>query len=290
MNRWVLPWVLLVAACGGRNAGFTEVADGVRIRLHALGEGELTAQDGDSLRLVLRMAGEDAEPGSLLSTDRWFAAADLQRGAMAHVLARLQEGDSMSVIAAASQYPWDALAPPGFRPPLAKTTVHMECTLVELRTAAQIQEAEERFRAADPEGFEAALIEAYMRRSGLIWQQWGTSLLHHRISGVAMDTARVQAGDRVVVRWQGRRLEDAVVVDDTDRNGDAFHFRFGDQDQVIKGVETAVTLLRPGQEGEFILPSSMAFGSRGVAGMVEPWTPMVYRVSLVAVERGGAPL
>lgn len=286
MNRFLYPFVLLLGACGGRHAGFTEVADGVRVQLHALGEGEHTAVDGDSLRLVVRMAEEDAEPGSLLSTDRWFAAADLQRGAMAHVLARLQQGDSMSVIAQASQYPWDALAPPGFRPPRSKVTVRMECALLELRTAAQIAEAEERFRASDPEGFEAALIEAYIRRSGLLWQRWGTSLLHHRITGVALDTARVQAGDRVEVRWQGRRLEDAVVVDDTDRNGAAFSFRFGDQDQVIEGVEIAVTLLRHGQEGEFILPSAMAFGNKGVKDLVEPWTPMVYRISLVAVERG----
>jgi FKBP-type peptidyl-prolyl cis-trans isomerase len=43
--------------------------------------------------------------------------------------------------------------------------------------------------------------------------------------------------------------------------------------------------LREGGVGQFILPSAYAFGARGVPGVVDPYTPVLYRVSVVRVGR-----
>jgi FKBP-type peptidyl-prolyl cis-trans isomerase len=161
----------------------------------------------------------------------------------------------------------------------------LEFALLDIHTPAMIEAEQQHHRTADPEGYERKLIAAFMKNSGHDWIQWGTSELHYRINGAASDTARVKAGDLVEVSWRGFRLEDGVEIDDTQANAGPFSFRYGDQDQVIKGVETAVMLLREGQEGEFILPTDMAFGARGVDGLVEPWSPLRYVVKLERVER-----
>lgn len=285
-SRSFVAGLLLLGACGhGKHPGFKQVADDVYLSYHVLGDGGTLVQDDDSVHLVLRMAVEGASPGSLLSTQRWYAGADLRTGAFIPVLARLYAGDSVSVITSAVSLPWEVLAPHGVPPPPGATEVRMELTLLEVRTPAMVRAGQERHRLADPEGFEHGSIMAYMERSGHVWERWGTSMLHYRIAGVPVDTARVRAGDVVHVSWRGSRVEDGAPIDDTRRNGGPFVFRYGDTDQVIKGVETAVMLLREGQEGTFIIPSTLAFGARGVEGLVGPWSPVVYVVRLEGVER-----
>lgn len=286
MKSWLLAFPVLVAACSSSPyPEFKEVADSVYLRYHVLGDGEALVQDEDSIHLLFRATEWGGEPGSLLSTQSWFAATDLWHGALVPVLQRMHEGDSISLITPSVAMPWDALAPVGWRPPAGAAQVQVELALLHIRTPDMIHAEQERHRLADPEGYQRKLIAAFIERSGHVWEAWGTSLLHFRISGTAVDTARVEQGDVVYVSWRGSRLEDGVTIDDTAQKGGPFSFRYGDQDQVIKGIETAVMLLREGQEGEFIVPAEMAFGARGVGDLVEPWSPLRYAVKLEHVER-----
>lgn len=281
----VLPCLLLLCACGSPYAGYKEVEDDVHVRLITLGDGERLAADSDSVHVRFRIALLDDEPGSFLSTERWYATRDLRSGAMMPVLRRLHEGDSMSVIATAGSLPLAVIA--GDALEVVADTAHLktELSLLAINTPAMMRDAEERLRHDDPEGFERRLIGAYIARSKESWTRWGTSDMHYTISGTAADTNRVRLHQTVTVAWTGSRLEDGQVFDDTRTNGSSFTFRYGDPDQVMKGIETAVSLLREGQEGRFIVPSSLAFGARGIPGTLDPWTPVVYSVRLEAVER-----
>ncbi len=284
---WSIVWccVLLGGCERSPHAGYKQVDRGVHIRLLALGDGDERAVDGDSIHLDIRIATWGEAPGSTFSTQRWYAAEDVRQGAFIQVLQRLREGDSLSLITPAARIPWPALAPGIHAVPDDTTDMVVEVAMRAIRTPAMIRASAERLRTASPETFEQRLIEEWITRSGEPWERWGTSSLHHIITGVPSDTARVRLGDPVVVEWTGARLEDGVTIDDTDRNGEPFSFRFGDPDQVIEGIETAVMLLREGQEGRFIIPSTMAFGARGIDGLLEPHTPVIYTVRLLRVER-----
>lgn len=277
----------LAAACGNTpHPGFKAVGEGVYLRYHILGDGDALVQDQDSVLLLIRATELGGAPGSLLSTQRWYAGSELRHGALVPVLRRLHTGDSISLVAKASAFPWVALAPASWeQPELERTELQMEISLLELRTPAMIAAELEGDRSADPAGYEEKLIAAFVARSGVPWTVWGSSLLHYRIDGAPTDTARVQLGDRVDLSWRGYRLDDGVLIDETPPGNGPFTFRFGDQDQVVEGLETAVILLREGQEGQFIVPSAMAFGERGVQNLVEPWSPLRYVVKLEAVRR-----
>ncbi|MBK8226790.1 MAG: FKBP-type peptidyl-prolyl cis-trans isomerase [Flavobacteriales bacterium] len=276
-----------MAACTrSPHAGYKAVGDQVHLRYIALGEGERVPADGDSLLLRFRASGLNDEPGSYWSTERWYSAAEIREGALLPVLRRLHAGDSMSVIAPASQWPWPALLRKDIPPPHDTLTVRMELLLLDLLTPAASDERRARFRANDPEGFERMLIEAYAAQDSGAWTRWGTSDLHYRISGAPLDTARWAFGDPLRVRWEGFGLADGRAIDATARNGGDFAWDYGTPDQLLQGLEVAVSLLREGQHGEFIFPSRMAFGDRGVPGLLEPGMPVRYGVSVAKAVPG----
>ncbi|MBK9148100.1 MAG: FKBP-type peptidyl-prolyl cis-trans isomerase [Flavobacteriales bacterium] len=282
-SRNILPTLLiaLLAACSrSPYEGYKSVGQEAHLRYIILGEGERVPQDDDSLLIRFRASDLNGEAGSLWSTERWYRSGDLREGALRPILRRLHTGDSMSVIAPASQWPWPALLRTDLAPPHDTITVRMELLLLDLLTPAAGDERRARFKADDPEGFERMLIDAYTAQDSGAWMRWGTSDLHYRISGAPLDTARWDFGDPLRVRWEGFCLADGRALDATSRNGGDFAWAYGTPDQLLQGLEVAVSLLREGQQGEFIFPSRMAFGDRGLAGALEPGMPVRYAVSV----------
>jgi hypothetical protein len=276
----------LVTGCArSPHAGFTEVEEEVHIRLHRLGEGEGSAGDNDSVRVRLRVAQLGEAPGSLFSTERTYGAKDIGRGALVVAMERLHEGDSMSLICPAGKMPWSAMGLIPGSTPTVDGEVRAEFALLEIITPADTRAKQEAQRHTDPTGYEHRLITAWVQEHGQGYLRWGTSDLFFRLQGQASDTLAVRPGEQVTVAYSGTRLEDGVVVDDTERQGGTFTWRYGDPDQVISGLEVAVSLLRVGRSGDFILPAAYAFGERGVPELVEPHSPMHYHVRLIHADR-----
>ncbi|HRH38294.1 MAG TPA: FKBP-type peptidyl-prolyl cis-trans isomerase [Flavobacteriales bacterium] len=288
MNRQFIPLLALAlcVACGSPYEGYKEVGDGVHLRYIALGEGEQLVNNSDSVLVRFRIAGRGAEAGSFLSTERWYLGKDLRVGAMVPIMRRLHVGDSMSVIAAAVNWPWRSIAA-DVEPPTTDTLMlDAQISLLQLRTAEVMRADAERLRREDPTTFERRLIEAYVSRSKEVWTRWGTSDLHYIITGTAIDTNRAQFRQPVVLSWKGQRLEDGHVFDEQGNGPSPFTWSYGTPDQLVQGLETAVMLLREGQEGRFIMPSSLAFGARGIPGVLDASTPVLYSVRLQRIDRG----
>ncbi len=285
MSKWSAAVLLLLLGCGSPFNGYKEVEDGVYLRYIKLGEGEQRAEDADSVLVRFRVARNGEEPGSYWSTERWYLVKDLSQGPLRPVFRRAHVGDSLSVIAPALSWPWKAMT--GMEPDAASDTLLLctELSMLAKRSPEEIRADAERLRANDPAEFERRLLNAYMQRSGEPWIRWGTSDMYYIISGTATDTARASYKEVVHLGWTGKRLEDGRVFDEQGRTGSGFSWSFGTPDQLIQGLETATSLLRQGQEGRFILPSSMAFGARGIPGTLEPWTPVIYTLRIQAIDR-----
>jgi FKBP-type peptidyl-prolyl cis-trans isomerase len=280
-----LFFAFIVVACrSATRDGYTSVAPDVELRLVALGEDGEPPGDRDSIRLRLRAAVNDDDHGSLLSIEQWYLTADLRSGALAHALERMGEGDSLSLITRSALVPWGTLARHSFAAPPDTSLIRVELVLIELLRQTEIEaRAAERLYIRSSMT-EQQLVVNYRTRVPAEWIQWGTSELFYQVTGQPSDTARVKRGELVTLSYTGKTLDDDRIVDDTGRNGHPFIFRFGDNAQVIRGLEVAVSLLRPGQQGNFILPSEMAFGTRGIEGIVPPNTPLVYTVRIEHIE------
>jgi len=277
--------LMLLSACAiETHPGYKEVSEGVHMRLHAFGDGTAIAADGDSLRLRISIAPKGETSASAFMADRIYAVRDLRTGALAPVLERSHEGDSMSIIAPAGAFPWERLSGENGPPADGSVTMQAELRLLDIITPGEMQLRRAARLNDDPSSKELRIISGWLggeAASGFL--RWGTSMVYYRVDRPAVTDRAVRSGDLVRVNCQGSRLADGVVVDDTDRHGGYYGWRFGDAGQVIPGLELAVRLFGHGGSGHILLPSDLAFGADGVDGSVPPQSPLLYHVRSVTI-------
>ena len=93
--------------------------------------------------------------------------------------------------------------------------------------------------------------------------------------------ACASSGDVLRINYKGYFLNGKQFESTYDR-GQPLEFTLGEQGQVIKGLETAISLMYEGEKAKFIIPSQFAFGESGsVNGMVPPYTTVVYEVEVL---------
>ncbi len=91
----------------------------------------------------------------------------------------------------------------------------------------------------------------------------------------------VEIGNTVVVHYKGSFL-DSTIFDSTYEKKEPFEFKFGDDDQVIPGLELAICQMRKGEKAKLIIPSQLAFGESGSStGIVPPFTTVEYELELI---------
>ena len=89
--------------------GYKKIAEDVHLRLYMLGEGDRLPRDGDSVLFRLRISHVDSPSGSYFSGQQWYAVQDLRESVFDHLLVRMHQGDSMSLIANVADLPWPAI-------------------------------------------------------------------------------------------------------------------------------------------------------------------------------------
>jgi len=98
------------------------------------------------------------------------------------------------------------------------------------------------------------------------------------------DNKGVKLGDTVVVHYEGHFLN-GKFFDSTRARKEAFQFVYGQQWQVIKGLENAIGMMHEGERAIFIMPSDLAFGETGSStGIIPPFTSLIFEVELVSVK------
>lgn len=285
--RWSIGALLVLFVSCDRSPfpDHTRVEEDVHLRLHRLGEGDAAPGAADSVLLRIRLARRGAAPGSSFSTERWYLAGDLAKAGLDVVLNRMVVGDSMSILFRNAAFQREALGTGAAFPVKDTTWLSMELLLLRMRTPEERKAEELAFQRSHPEAYDARTIARYMGDDSATWTRWGTSLLHYRILDPGRHDRPIRAGEVVTLRYEGRFLHDGKVFDDGG-GGEGFTYPVGEPGQVIRGLEVAVSLLHEGGRGEFLVPSSMAFGPRGGAGgLVPPNTPVHYHVEVIGVQR-----
>ena len=92
---------------------------------------------------------------------------------------------------------------------------------------------------------------------------------------------QVANGQTVSVHYKGQLL-DGTVFDSSYKRQQPIDFVLG-QGQVIPGWDEGVSLLKVGDKARFVIPSDLAYGSRGAGGVVPPDAALIFDVELVAV-------
>ncbi|MBU2524973.1 MAG: peptidylprolyl isomerase [Bacteroidetes bacterium] len=93
--------------------------------------------------------------------------------------------------------------------------------------------------------------------------------------------AKAAKGKQVSVHYRGMLVNGQVFDSSFERN-QPISFKLG-VGQVIPGWDEGIALLAEGDEARFVIPSVLAYGSRGAGGVIPPNATLVFDVKLVKV-------
>ena len=91
------------------------------------------------------------------------------------------------------------------------------------------------------------------------------------------------AGQTVVVHYRGT-LENGKQFDASYDRGKPFTFPLG-RGQVIKGWDEGVQGMKVGGKRKLVIPSDLAYGSRGAGGVIPPNATLIFEVELLDVKK-----
>ncbi|CAI1864812.1 hypothetical protein SEUBUCD646_0B06140 [Saccharomyces eubayanus] len=94
---------------------------------------------------------------------------------------------------------------------------------------------------------------------------------------------KAMPGDKVEVHYTGSLLESGTVFDSSYPRGSPIAFELG-VGRVIKGWDQGVAGMCIGEKRKLQIPSSLAYGERGVPGAIPPSADLVFDVELVSVK------
>jgi FKBP-type peptidyl-prolyl cis-trans isomerase FkpA len=89
------------------------------------------------------------------------------------------------------------------------------------------------------------------------------------------------SGDTVAVQYEGH-LPNGQLFDSSYLRGQPIQFILG-LHQVVPGWEEGITGMRVGGKRRLVIPSQLAYGARGIGGVIPPNANLVFDVELVGV-------
>ena len=127
---------------------------------------------------------------------------------------------------------------------------------------------------------EKAKAEAEMDRLAAGFERTESGLRYQIIQQGAGDQA--EKGKMVSVHYKGQ-LADGTVFDSSYKRNQPIDFALG-VGQVIPGWDEGIQLLKVGDKARFVIPSDLAYGSRGAGGVIPPNATLIFDVELVKIK------
>lgn len=106
--------------------------------------------------------------------------------------------------------------------------------------------------------------------------------LRYQIIQKGDSAVKASKGQTVSVHYKGQ-LPDGTVFDSSYKRNQPIDFALG-VGQVIPGWDEGIGLLNVGDKARFVIPSELAYGTRGAGGVIPPNATLVFDVELVSVK------
>ena len=90
----------------------------------------------------------------------------------------------------------------------------------------------------------------------------------------------LKEGENVQVYYYGVLKEDGRMFDSGYRKGAPFNFTLG-RGEVIRGWDEGVAQLTKGSKATLFIPAKLAYGNKGVPGMIDPNADLVFYVEVL---------
>ncbi len=139
-----------------------------------------------------------------------------------------------------------------------------------------------------------AAMRAAMTEASFQWPEKDTQLIARNYNGASdtksglrylvraegTGTAMPKRGQLVTVNYTGRLLEGESKFDASSDHGGPFNFIVG-ENKVIAGWDEAFLAMRKGEKRTLLIPFWLAYGEKGIAGLIPGRATLVFDVELV---------
>jgi len=279
--------IILATVLGNCNSkseypGYTKTKEGFYYNLLKIGEDGKKCQFNDYV--TLDISYKTMKDSLFFKGRRKFQISRPDfPGAIDECLTMLAKDDSASFILSAFDFFKRTLS--SDLPPFMKVGDKMKINimLLDIQTPHQYAQEKDAFLhwIEDFGEYEKTILKQFLDGSKLKAKPTSSGMYHLTLNSGSHK--EVKLGDTVVVNYEGRFL-DGKFFDSTKQRNEPFQFVYGQQWQVIRGLEDAIGMMHEGEKALFIMPSEMAFGESGSStGIIPPFTSLIFEVELVSV-------
>ena len=277
--------ILALAAVGtgcSKYPGFTKDKQGFYYKFYVLNKGEVQPQLGDIVDMTWGMRTKD----SVLFANAPLSEMIMESLYPGDVFAAIQKmhlGDSATFIMngkdffeyfRGQEYPFDN-QDLYFDFKLNHILPKEEFEAIQAERAQEYEAMVEKFRVS-----EDSLISDYLTKNNIKVKPTDDGLYFMKqVSGTGK---AIKTGSVVAVHYTGKLL-DGSIFDSSIERGTPIELAVG-SGQVIPGWEKTLLLMRGGDKATVLIPSKLAYGSRGADYLIPPYTPLIFDMEIVSVE------
>jgi FKBP-type peptidyl-prolyl cis-trans isomerase FkpA len=282
----LIPAILLlmiVIGCSGKYPGFRKTKGGIYFALHKIGESNVKSKYGDYI--ITDIAYQTIKDSVFFKGRRKFKLeSPANKRSINECFTMLSQGDSASFIIPAYDF---------FTHTLGKTMpsfigqnedIKISANIIEIQSEEEYTSEKNAFLKwiEDFSEYEKEILRQFIQGSKITVKPTSTGLYYIRLS--PGNGRKVKPGDTVSIDYEGRFL-DGKFFDSTIKRFEPFQFVYGQEWQVIKGLEEGVGMMEEGEKALLIVPSDLAFGQEGSStGIIPPYTSLIYEVELKKIK------
>lgn len=276
--------LLLLISCNTESEypGFKRARHGIHFQLHKIGEDTRKPKAGDfvTVDLIYKTLGD-----SVFFTGRrkfQITRPDF-KGSIDECFMMLTEKESATFILSAGDFFKKTLQTnlPEFFNESSRMKVTIE--IIEIQTEKAYRKEKEAFLhwIRDFGDYEKVLLKQFLEEKELPEKPVSSGIYFINIR--KGEGKKIEIGDTITINYEGKFLN-GKFFDSTVKRNQPFQFVYGTEWQVVKGLEEALAMMYEGEKSLIILPSELAFGTRGSStGIIPPFTSLIFEVEILKV-------
>ncbi len=286
---YVLFVLIVLASCwtDPTYKGFTETDSGLYYKLQMIGDGKRKPTIGDYLQLnityktVTDSVFMDTRSGNDLGMVFLPFNHSSFEGSFEEGLSIMNEGDSVTFIVGA-----DNLFTKFFKSQLPlflkkDAVVLMDVKLHRILNKKEYEDELVRYETIieDRDIEEQRKIQLFLDTSKVSFSRLQNGIFYLPVTQGSGSFP--ERGNTLRINYTGCFLNGKIFESTYDR-GQPLEYICGEQGQVIKGLESAISLMNEGAKAKFIIPSHLAYGEDGSStGIIPPYTTVIYEIELL---------
>lgn len=271
--------------------GYSKTESGLYYKLQIIGDGLIKPSAGDLLQLSItyKTINDSVFMDSYSYNETGLVILPFShssfKGSFEEGLTKMNVGDSVSFIVSSDSLfqKFFSAELPFFLP--KGSLVKVEVKLAGILNNEGYQNEFKRYKdvVEDLDINERCKLKMYLDTNQTQFSQLSNGMYYLPIKqGVG---ERAKSGNQVTINYKGFFLN-GKQFESTYVRGQPLEFRLGEEGQVIKGFETAISLMNEGSKTKFIIPSHLAFGETGSSTKIIPaYTTVVYEIELLNIKK-----